>query len=70
MNNADKCRQNGWLPGTELIGDEGYGPSVIRITALGESSILARIVSHNGEPIRGYETTWTLEFRDWQPLTN
>lgn len=63
------CRENGWDIGTDLVGDEGYGPSVIRITAIGESSILARLVSLRGEKVRGaMETTWTLSNRDWKPV--
>lgn len=64
---ADFCRQNGWDVGQYLVGDEGYGPTVIRITAIGEHSILARAVRRYGEPRQSIETTWTLACRDWQP---
>lgn len=69
MNSADKCRANGWGPGTLLVGDEGYGPTVIRVTAVGEKEILARIISHNGDPDGGCECNWTLEYRDWKRVT-
>ena len=68
MSDADTCRRNGWLPGTRLVGDEGYGPTVIEITAVGERLILAKEISHNGGPPispRG-EVTWTLVCRDWK----
>ena len=62
---AETCRLNGWSVGTRLEGDEGYGPSVIQITAVGEQTILARRISHGGEPVRESEATWTLECREW-----
>ncbi len=65
---ADICRENGWLPGAKLIGDEGYGPTVICITAIGEKNILAKEVSHNGQPRDGYETSWVLYSRDWTEI--
>ncbi|MDF3308741.1 hypothetical protein P3H15_27360 [Rhodococcus sp. T2V] len=69
-NEADVCRRLGWLPGTRLAGDEGYGVTVIEITALGESKILAKRVSHKGKPVtEERETTWTLSCRDWKVAT-
>jgi hypothetical protein len=65
---ASICRENGWKAGTHLVGDEGYGPTVIVITAVGEDSILARRISGNGKPVAGYESTWTLSCRDWQEV--
>lgn len=66
-NQADVCRNLGWLPGTQIAGDEGYGVTVIEITALGESKILAKRISHKGVPVKGArETTWTLSCRDWK----
>ncbi len=62
MNSADKCRANGWTVGTRLVGDEGYGPTTIEITAVGERRILAKELSP-----RAYgEMMWTLDRRDWQ----
>jgi hypothetical protein len=62
------CRERGWEPGQHLIGDEGYGPNIIRITAVGEAAILARCVFHGGKPdTQSRENTWTLRCRDWQP---
>lgn len=68
MNDAEKCRKNGWRVGTRLIGDEGYGPTVIEITAIGETRILAKEISHNGKPSDRCEGDWTLSCRDWQAL--
>lgn len=65
-NQANACRERGWLPGTRLVGDEGYGPTVIEITALGESSILAKRISHKGQPVEERESSWTLSSRDWE----
>ena len=67
-NDADLCREYGWTPGTRLTGDEGSGPTVIEITAVGERSILAKMISHKGKNIiNPTENTWTLRNRDWAP---
>lgn len=68
MSDAQKCIENGWTVGTHLVGDEGYGPTVIRITAIGEERILAKTVSRNGKPPRYTEPdeNWTLDYRDWE----
>ncbi len=68
---VEQCRQNGWGPGTRLVGDEGHGPTVIEITAVGEQFILAKAISHNGHQFaRQWETNWTLELRDWTGWTD
>jgi hypothetical protein len=64
-NDAELCRSNGWTVGTRLVGDEGYGPTVIQITAIGESVLLAKAVSQDGRSVSGRELTWTLACRDW-----
>lgn len=69
LSEAEICRRMGWSAGTMLVGDEGYGPTVILITAIGDKRILARSVEHNGKPARGYETTWVLDARDWIEAT-
>lgn len=61
------CRERGWTVGTRLVGDEGYGPTVIRITAIGEENILAVAESGPGSSY-AREGTWCLDGRDWQPL--
>jgi hypothetical protein len=67
VTDAQRCRSNGWTVGTYLVGDEGYGPTIIKITAIGERRVLARMVSHNGKAgPRDGETTWMLRLRDWQ----
>lgn len=66
-NSADICRERGWVVGTRLFGDEGYGPIVIQITGIGERSILAKAISFNGvKPKYDSEFTWSLIFRDWK----
>lgn len=60
---AELCRRNGWTVGTALIGDEGYGPAVIVLTAIGKRNVLAQQIS----PIRQDENVWTLRNRDWRP---
>lgn len=63
---ADTCRRNGWMAGTLLVGDEGYGPTVIEITAVGERLILAKTISHDGKLKDSDEGIWTLTCRDWK----
>ena len=69
MTPADVCRERGWLPGTLLIGDEGYGPTIIKITAIGTEAILAVQVSHNGKRTYDREGTWMLSCRDWEEVS-
>jgi hypothetical protein len=69
MTDAEKCRENGWVVGTVLEGDEGYGPERILLTAIGERSIMARRVTNNkGETVSDRETTWTLSCRNWKKV--
>lgn len=66
---AECARRNGWGPGTLLEGCEGYGMTVIEITAVGRSTILAFSRSHKGKPeTRPYENSWTLAGRDWREV--
>ena len=72
---AATCELNGWTVGTRLAGDEGYGVTVIEITAIGESRILAKKVSHDGVPAedlryRPSEGRWTLRCRDWAEVSS
>ena len=61
------ARERGWTAGTRLIGDEGHGPDIIEITAVGEANLLVKCVSHNGTPAaKPRETSWTLSCRDWK----
>lgn len=64
---ARLCRINGWKPGQLLVGDEGYGPTVIKITAIGEQAVLAMSITHNGKRTMDIEMCWTLKNRDWKP---
>lgn len=48
------------------MGDEGYGPQTIRITAVGESSILAVLHESDGKPVLWCEQMWHLSGRDWK----
>ena len=66
MNAADKCRANGWGPGTRIQGASRYSITIIEITAVGEKSILAKVISENGRPAPRSESTWVLSDRNWQ----
>lgn len=59
MIDADVARANGWTVGTRLVGDEGYGPSTIEITAVGRDHVLA---VWNGER----ESLTCLTAREWR----
>ena len=65
ITDAEMCRIFGWGPGTRLQGDEGYGMTVIEITAVGEEKILAKTLSHDGVPSTRGESSWTLKCREW-----
>ena len=56
------CREHGWGVGTRLVGDEGYGPTEIVITAIGNQTLLARAIPN------GTESPWTLSCRDWREV--
>lgn len=66
--NAEIARSNGWTPGTVLEGDEGFGPTRIVITAIGEDQLLARKLSHNGKDTLSTESLWSLQCRDWKKV--
>lgn len=66
----ETCDLNGWGVGTRLIGDEGYGPAVIRITYFTrEGAMLAITESRKDEPVNEGEHFWTLNCRDWAEVT-
>lgn len=65
LSDAELCRRNGWGPGARLMGDEGHGPVVIEVTAVGECRILAKVLSCDGKPEDGTEQEWTLKMREW-----
>lgn len=56
------CRERGWTVGTRLAGTDLSGETVIEITAIGESQVLAKTLK------TGREASWTLACRDWQPV--
>jgi hypothetical protein len=67
-NSAEECRDRGFKVGDKLVGDEGYGPTVIQLDYVGRTRILATEISHNGEPrpTATQEDTWSLMCRDWE----
>jgi hypothetical protein len=68
LSDYQKCLANGWQVGTRLVGDEGYGPTIIEIMYLSPHTLVAKTISHNGIPSER-EGLWTLSCRDWQPLS-
>ena len=69
LTDAEVCRRNGWSVGTKLVGDEGFGPTVLTITAIGESCILTRPRRLGVRQGTTGEQIWTLRYRDWQEYT-
>jgi len=68
---AEECRQRGFKAGDRLIGDEGWGPTVIGITAIGETLLLAKPISYGEDHvIHPYECAWTLDCRDWEKISD
>lgn len=66
VNPADVARAKGWTEGTRIVGDEGYGPTVIEITEVTRSRLFAKRISHNGEPVPDRrDNSWVLYCRDW-----
>ncbi len=67
LDTAQQCRDNGWTIGTQLTADNnGYGPDIIEITAIGEHSILAKLIIHHGHQPASYcEQCWFLGLRNW-----
>jgi len=68
INSVETCRANGWGAGTRLVGDEGFGPTIIEITAIGERTVLAKTITHNGEEPKFWsrESSWDLSGRNWK----
>lgn len=69
LSDADLCRHNNWLPGTQLIGTDETGTvEVIEITAIGRTEVLAMLVMENDIPIPDQdEMRWKLSMRSWRP---
>lgn len=69
MTDAETARRNGWKVGTQLAGDEGYGETVIEITAIGEQNVLAKQMSHGGKRVTTpRENMWTFTCRKWREV--
>lgn len=66
---AEICREQGWNVGTCLVGDAGYGPTVIQITAVGDRIMLAKIVSHGCVAVAYNQAqAWSLSLRNWRAV--
>lgn len=63
---TDKKLKTDWPVGTRLVGDEGYGPTTIRLTYVSDQIILAvREETPDGRDV-GHESLWSLTCRKWQ----
>ncbi|NBW10816.1 MAG: hypothetical protein EBR82_22590 [Caulobacteraceae bacterium] len=73
MKAADVCRENGWVVGDRLVGTEEKGclaedTSIIEITAIGRSNVLAVRVASQRYRVTGAELVWSLDHRDWRKV--
>jgi len=69
MTDVEILNSLGGKLGSKLIGDEGFGPEIIVITAIGEENVLARrLTDTNGNLVNVPESFWTLHYRDWKLL--
>lgn len=69
MNDAARCRKNGWVAGTRLVGTDADGPTVIEITAVGRETVLAVAISEDGKPCKDeHEYSWMLDQRKWRKV--
>jgi hypothetical protein len=72
---ADQCRANQWVAGTDLLGEEDGWLTVIRITAVGVTYILARTLAErpSGQSWRVSsrgESLWNLSDRSWRVMAD
>ncbi len=67
MTDAEICQAKGFRVGDLIVGNEGYGDTVIQITAIGRDGILAVKLSHcDKHEVVDRESHWTLSCRDWR----
>ena len=59
---------NGWNIGDTLEGDEGYGPDLIKITAVGEERFLCRWNYQKGNGWERESGQTTLSCRKWRKV--
>lgn len=67
LTSAGLCRARYWTPGTLLTDLDDPAAPTIRVTAIGETVVLARRISHHGHPCQDVETIWNLREHAWQP---
>lgn len=64
QSSADFCREMGCQAGQIVTGsDDGYGEVRVRITAIGDESVLGKTVSRANHPSR--QNLWSFHCRDW-----
>ena len=61
---------NGWTIGDILEGDEGYGPDLIKITAVGEERFLCRWNYQKGNGWERESGQTTLSCRKWRKVSS
>jgi len=74
MTTADLCRARDWTVGSVLVGTEKYNDDSehedwVVITAIGDETVLARSLQHDGVKQVGREATWDFSLREWRKAT-
>ena len=59
---------NGWTVGDILEGDDGFGPSRIKITAIGEELFLCRWKNMDTPEWENESGNTTLRLREWRKV--
>ncbi|MCJ2085539.1 hypothetical protein MKK88_05955 [Methylobacterium sp. E-005] len=67
---AEICRERGWTIGTQIVGDDGCGLTIIQILGVGEQFLHVKYIIRQGEPAHGRESLWGLGCRDWQEVAD
>lgn len=66
-NGSDK----GFKAGDIIVGNEGYGDTIIELTAIGRKFVLAIPLAHDGNAASSCrESIWGLDIRDWRLATD
>lgn len=70
---AEICRRNGWRVGMRLRMDkQGEDPLMIQITAIGETAVMAKLISPHGDLFASgpERSDWKLSEHHWKDVTS
>lgn len=67
-NSAERCYQEGWKVGDVVEGNEGFGPVRVRITSIGETSVMGRCIEQSSVEVSTAEGIWSLLHFSWRKI--